>query len=261
MKIAEKFEELREKNESALIAYICAGDPDSQVTRSAVKTLVEGGADIVELGLPFSDPIADGPTIQEASDRAIRKGMNPDKYFELVKSLSVNVPLICMTYYNIIHKYGIRYFVDSCIEARISGIIVPDLPIEESTELKKCCENNNIDLIHLISPITNDERLKKILNNSSGFLYLISQTGVTGSDSNIDSGLESLIKKIKKYTDTPVAVGFGISNLSQVRNIISYGADGVIAGSVFVKTIASGKNMEHELLQIAKELKMGTRHD
>ena len=255
MNIPDKFSELRTRDESALIAYVCAGDPTPDATEGIVQALIRGGADIVELGLPFSDPVADGPTIQAASGRALSAGMNPDRYFELVKSLDVEVPLVCMTYYNLIFKRGIEKFVLDCIDAGISGIIVPDLPIEESSELAEYCTENKVNFISLIAPTTTEERINKILEHGSGFMYLVSRVGVTGARSDVAESTNKLLSRVK--TDIPKAVGFGISTGKQAKEVVEDGADAVIAGSVFVDIIASGNDVNARLEALAKELKDG----
>ncbi len=166
MKIEEKFRELQTKKEGALIAYICAGDPTPEKTKEYVEALARGGADIVELGLPFSDPVADGPTIQAGIERALAGGMTPDVYFETVGSLSANIPLVVMTYYNLIFRRGLERFVNDCVSSGISGIIVPDLPAEESGELAASCKKNGVDLIFLVAPTTTESRMKRILSRA-----------------------------------------------------------------------------------------------
>ena len=255
MNIPDKFSQLRTRGESALIAYVCAGDPTPNATESIVQSLIRGGADIVELGLPFSDPVADGPTIQAASERALSAGMNPDKYFELVASLNVDVPLVCMTYYNLIFKRGIEKFVLDCTNAGISGIIVPDLPVEESNELAEYCTENKVDFISLIAPTTTEERINIILEHGSGFMYLVSRVGVTGARSDVAESTNKLLSRVK--TDIPKAVGFGISTGKQAKEVVEDGADGVIVGSAFVDIIASGKDVNARLEALAKELKDG----
>lgn len=255
MNIPDKFSQLQASGENALIAYVCAGDPTPDATESIVQALIRGGADIVELGLPFSDPVADGPTIQAASERALSAGMNPDRYFELVKSLNVDVPLVCMTYYNLIFKRGIKKFVLDCIDAGISGIIVPDLPIEESSELAEYCTENKVDFISLIAPTTTEERINMILEHGSGFMYLVSRVGVTGARSDVAESTNKLLSRVK--TDIPKAVGFGISTGKQAKVVVEDGADGVIVGSAFVDIIASGNDVNARLEALAKELKDG----
>ncbi|MCZ7356670.1 MAG: tryptophan synthase subunit alpha [Candidatus Methanoperedens sp.] len=257
MKISEKFRELEARKEGALIAYICAGDPTPVATKEYVTALVRGGADIIELGLPFSDPVADGPTIQAGIERALNGGMNPDIYFRTVGSLKVHIPLVVMTYYNLIFKRGLEKFVKDCGASGISGIIVPDLPVEESGELAAFCRQCDIDLIFLVAPTTTESRMKRILAQGTGFLYLVARLGVTGARSDIASATKELIKRVK--TKTPKAVGFGISNGRQASELIRAGADGVIVGSAFVDIIASGKDASGRLEALARELKEGIR--
>jgi len=255
MRISEKFSELKKKKEGALIAYICAGDPTPDATKEYVTALVRGGADIIELGLPFSDPTADGPTIQAGIERALNGGMTPDIYFRTVASLKMHIPLVVMTYYNLIFKRGLEKFVKDCSASGISGIIVPDLPPEESAELAGFCKKNEVDLIFLVAPTTTDERLKRILTEGRGFIYLVARLGVTGARSDVAASTRELIERVK--TTTPKAVGFGISNGKQAAEIIRSGADGVIVGSAFVDIIASGKDVPARLEALAKELKEG----
>ncbi len=253
MKISEKFSELKKRKEGALIAYICAGDPTPDATKEYVTALVRGGADIIELGLPFSDPTADGPTIQAGIERALNGGMTPDIYFRTVASLKMHIPLVVMTYYNIIFKRGLPKFVKDCAASGISGIIVPDLPPEESGELAGLCKKNDVDLIFLVAPTTTDERLKRILAEGKGFIYLVARLGVTGVRADVATSTRDLIKRVK--TTTPKAVGFGISSGKQAAEIIRAGADGVIVGSAFVDIIASGKDVSARLEALARELK------
>lgn len=255
MKISEKFIELKKKKQGALIAYICAGDPTPDATKEYVTALVRGGADIIELGLPFSDPTADGPTIQAGIERALDGGMTPDIYFRTVASLKTHIPLVVMTYYNIIFKRGLETFVKDCAASGISGIIVPDLPPEESGELAGFCKKNDVDLIFLVAPTTTDERLKRILEEGKGFIYLVARLGVTGVRADVAASTSDLIKRVK--TTTPKAVGFGISSGKQAAEIIRAGADGVIVGSAFVDIIASGRDVPARLEVLARELKEG----
>ncbi len=257
MKISEKFSELKKKKEGALIAYICAGDPTPEATKEYVTALVRGGVDVIELGLPFSDPVADGPTIQAGIERALNGGMTPDIYFKTVGSLRVHIPLVVMTYYNLIFKRGLEKFVKDCVASGISGIIVPDLPAEEAGELAGFCNQYEIDLIFLVAPTTTESRMKRILAQGTGFIYLVARLGVTGARSDIANSTRELIKRVK--TSTPKAVGFGISNGRQAAEIIGAGADGVIVGSAFVDIIASGKDVPERLEALARELKDGIK--
>jgi len=257
MKIRDKFSELKTEKEGALIAYIVAGDPTPQATGEYVEALVRGGADIIELGLPFSDPVADGTTIQAGIGRALNAGMTPDIYFEIAGTLNVNIPLVVMTYYNLIFRRGLEKFVKDCASSGISGIIVPDLPAEESEELAFFCKKYDIDLIFLIAPTTTESRTKRMLAQGTGFIYLVSRLGVTGMRSDIASSTSELIKRVR--TATPKAVGFGISNGRQASEIIHAGADGVIVGSAFVDIIANGEDTEQRIEVLANELKEGIK--
>lgn len=257
MRIADKFTELENKKEKALIAYVCAGDPSAEATKEIVHALVKGGADIVELGLPFSDPVADGPTIQAASTRALEAGMNPDVYFEMAASIKENVPLVCMTYYNIIYKRGTEKFARDCAESGITGIIVPDLPAEESDELHEACKMNGVDLIFLITPVTTESRMKNNLEKTSGFVYIVSRLGVTGERVDVAESTKNILGRI--HTDVPTAVGFGISNKEQASEVIKAGADAVIVGSAFVSIIASGENVNERIEKLATGLKESCR--
>ncbi len=266
MKIKDKFTELKSRDEGALIAYICAGDPTPEATTEIVHALVSGGADIIELGLPFSDPIADGPTIQASIERALDAGMNPDIFFDLVRSLdadvAANVPLVVMTYYNLIFKRGLERFVTDCVDSGITGIIVPDLPVEESDDLAAQCKKHGVDLIFLIAPTTYPERMKRIAVNGSGFIYLVARTGVTGARDDVAESTLALIDEVRgtTHTTTPLAVGFGISTGDQASTIIKEGADGVIVGSAFVDIIANGSAVPERIEELARGLKAGCRH-
>jgi len=252
-KISEKFSELREKKEGALICYVMAGDPSSEKTGEIVKALVNGGADIIELGFPFSDPVADGPTIQVAGQRSLAAGMDTQRYFELIKTLDVGIPLVCMTYYNPVFRYGVEKFVEKAADAGISGLIVPDIPVEEAADLKNSCEKHGLDLIFLIAPTTTEGRVQKILERGSGFLYLVSRLGVTGAREDVSSSTRELLSRVE--TGLPKAVGFGISTGKQAAEVRDAGADAVIVGSAFVKIIEEGKDVNERLEALAKELK------
>ena len=257
MNIKDKFTELKTRNEGALIAYICAGDPTPDDTVAIVHALVRGGADVIELGLPFSDPIADGPTIQASIERALDAGMNPDIFFDLAHSLDVSVPLVVMTYYNIIFKRGLERFVRDCVKSGISGIIVPDLPVEESEGLATHCRTHGVDLIFLIAPTTYPERMERIADRGSGFIYLVARIGVTGARDDVAASTLSLIDLVRctTRTPTPLAVGFGISTPDQASAIIKAGADGVIVGSAFVNIIADRVNVPERIEELTRELK------
>ncbi len=254
-KISEKLGELRGRKEGALICYLMAGDPSAEATGEFVKALAAGGADIIELGFPFSDPVADGPTIQAAGQRALAAGMDIQRYFELVKTLDIRIPLVCMTYYNPVFRYGVEKFVKGAAEAGIGGLIVPDIPVEEAAELKNNCEKQGLDLIFLVAPTTTDERIRKILQKDSGFLYLVSRLGVTGAREDVSSSTKELLARVK--TEIPKAVGFGISTGEQAEEVRKAGSDAVIVGSAFVKIIEEGKDTNERLEALARELKSG----
>ena len=264
MKIQEKFSELKKRKEGALIGYVMAGDPSPEPTVDIANALITGGVDILELGLPFSDPIADGPTIQKSGGRALKAGMNPDTYFDIVKKIDSKIPLVCMTYYNLILQRGLDKFTKDCNNSGISGLIVPDLPIEESQPLLEECKNSDIDLIFLVASTTTEERMKKILDSATGFLYVVSLLGVTGARDSLSEGIKPTLDGIRKQNPKiPLAVGFGISKPEHVKEVLGSGADGVIVGSALVKIIEDNldnkEKILHDLEEFAKKLKDSTR--
>lgn len=254
-KISEKFDELREKKEGALIGYVMAGDPTFEASSEVVKALAKGGADIIELGFPFSDPVADGPTIQVAGQRALAEGMDIERYFAFARALEVDVPLVCMTYYNPVFRYGVEKFVENAAEAGISGLIIPDIPVEEAADLKTGCDAHGLDLIFLVAPTTTEARIRKILQRGSGFIYLVSRLGVTGARDDVAGSTKELLSRVN--TDIPKAVGFGISTGEQAVEVRKAGADGVIVGSAFVRIIEEGTDVNERLETLARELKSG----
>ena len=242
----------------ALIPYITAGDPSPEATAAYVEALVAGGADIVELGLPFSEPIADGPTIQNAITRALEGGMTPERFFDLVRGLDVAVPLVAMTYYNLVLSYGdgVESFVEAAAAAGLDGLIIPDLPVEESQPLRAACDAHGLDLIFIVAPTTRGERLDRIMAQGSGFVYVQARLGTTGARGDVSGQTHDALARLTGYS-IPKAVGFGVSTGEQAREIISAGADGVVAGSVFVEAIAGGDAVERRLESIAADLKRG----
>jgi len=234
MRISEAFEK-----GPLLIVYICAGDPTPQATPGLVKRLAKAGADIIELGLPHSDPIADGPTIQAAAQRAIAAGMNTDVYFDVAAEADVDIPKIFMGYYNMIYARGLDRFAADCIHCGISGMIVPDLPPEEAGPLKEACIRHGVDLIFLAAPNTPPKRLKMIQEETSGFIYLVARTGVTGARSDVLQDTRDLIARVPD--GVPKAVGFGISTPQQAAEVVAAGADAAIVGSACVDLIARGE--------------------
>jgi len=250
MRISEAFKEA-----PLLIVYICAGDPRPEATPDLVRRLAEAGADIIELGLPHSDPIADGPTIQAAAQRAIAAGMNTDVYFSVAKQADVPVPKVFMGYYNMIYARGLDRFAEDCARSGIGGLIVPDLPPEEAGPLQEACAAHGVDLIFLVAPNTPPERLKMIEQETSGFLYLVARTGVTGAQSDVLQSTRDLIARVPGTK--PRAVGFGISTPDQAAEVIAAGADAAIVGSVCVDLIARGK--VDELIDLVREMKKAVK--
>jgi len=244
MRISEKFKELEKRGEKALILYIMCGDPSAEATVRIAEKVIRSGCDILELGLPFSDPIADGPTIQAAGQRALAAGMNTDRYFDTCRRIS-GVPKVCMTYYNLIYNYGLERFAKACSSSGVTGIIVPDLPPEEAGPLEKACDAAGIDLIYIVSPETSQKRLDLVRRaGPGGFVYLQSVLGITGVREFMKLDLKKRISEIRKVIPLPVAVGFGVSTQAQVKDLASQGADGVIIGSALVKLAAEGGNVE-----------------
>jgi tryptophan synthase alpha chain len=263
-KIKNKFLDLKSKNQKALIAYVVAGYPSENDTLSAIRGLVKGGADIIELGLPFSDPLADGPVIQNASHIALQKGINLSKFLSLVKKIrkETDLPLVLMTYTNLLYKQGYDRFIALAKKAGIDGFILPDMAIEESSEYLKAIRKNKADSIFLISPNTTSKRIKKIISVSSGFLYLVSVFGTTGKQQKIQQYTIDAIKNTKKLVNgkIPIGVGFGVNNSQQVKFFIQKGADAVIVGSAFVRLIEKvpPKKIESEIAKFARSLKAAT---
>jgi tryptophan synthase alpha chain len=241
-----------------LITYICAGDPTPEATPDLVRRLASAGADVVELGLPHSDPIADGPTIQAAAQRAIAAGMNTDLYFDVIKEIDVEIPLVFMGYYNMVYARGLERFTRDCANSGISGLIVPDLPFEEAEPLQRACAVAGIDLVFLAAPNTPQDRLKVIAERTSGFLYLVARPGVTGARSDLLDATRDLILRVPP--GVPKAVGFGISTPAQAAEVIAAGADAAIVGSACVDLIAKGElDRLEELVREMKSAVVGAR--
>jgi len=230
------FKKLKNKR-AAFIPFVVAGDPDLKTTESLVLKMAECGADIIELGVPFSDPLADGPTIQAASQRALKNGVNLKEIFRVVEALKgISPPLVLMTYFNPVFQHGLKRFAEDCHRNGIDGIIIPDLPPEEAGPWIQEANSLDVDTIFLIAPTSSTERIKLASRRSKGFLYYVSITGVTGTRGKLPEELEGAIGQIRKYSQKPVAVGFGISTPEQVKEA-SRIADGVIVGSAIVKMI------------------------
>lgn len=225
------------ENGKAFIAFITCGDPDLETTARVVRAAAQAGADLIELGIPFSDPTAEGPVIQGANLRALTGGVTTDKIFDLVRDLrkDVTVPLVFMTYANVVFSYGAERFLSTCAETGIDGLILPDLPYEEKEEFLDVCRENEVDLISLIAP-TSKDRVRMIASEAEGFLYIVSSLGVTGTRSKIDTDIGSIVDVVRSSTDIPCAVGFGISTPEQAQKMAAL-SDGAIVGSAIIKIL------------------------
>ena len=262
-RIEEKFKELEKRNEKALISYIMLGFPNEKATMSTVRGLVKGGVDIIELGFPFSDPLADGPVIQNASTVSLEKGTNVSKFFNIVKKIrkETEIPLVLMTYTNILHRMGYEKFIRNAKKAGVDGFILPDMSIGESEDYLEAAKNN-ADTIFLISPNTKKTRIEKIAKASTGFLYLVAVFGTTGVKTGIKNYTLKAIKNVKKQTKgkIPIGIGFGVSTPEDVKKYIKAGADAVIVGSAYLKLIEKTKQekLESTIALFTKKLKNQT---
>lgn len=227
------------KNKKVFIPFVVANDPDFETTVTNILTLADSGADIIELGIPFSDPVADGPVIQAADLRAFKSGVTTERVFEIIETVRkhTNIPMVILTYLNIPFKYGFDNFLSRCASLNISGLVIPDLPLESRDDIVPTATKYDIDIIPLITP-TSGHRIKKIAEVASGFIYVVSSLGITGQRDNFYDGLENLVSEIRKYTDTPTAIGFGIHTPEQAAEMAKF-ADGIIIGSAFVDIIGS----------------------
>lgn len=223
------------QNKKAFIPFITCGDPDLETTLEIVKAAAENGADLIELGIPFSDPTAEGPVIQGANLRALKGGVTTDKIFDLVAEIrkTVTIPMVFMTYANVVYSYGAEEFISKAAALGIDGLILPDIPYEEKDEFKPLCEKYGLDLISMIAP-TSENRIAMIAKEAKGFIYLVSSLGVTGTRSEITTDLASIVKLIRENTSVPVGIGFGISTPEQAEKMASV-ADGAIVGSAIIK--------------------------
>ncbi|BEV35683.1 tryptophan synthase subunit alpha [Synechococcus sp. M16CYN] len=239
--IALRFEQLKKSGHMALIPFLMAGDPDLSVTAEVLAGLEAAGADMVELGVPYSDPLADGPVIQAAAARALASKTTLTTVLEMVSSLRgrLSIPIILFTYSNPLLNMGMERFCDQAAKAGASGLVVPDLPLEEAKQLSLVAAQTRIDLILLVAPTTPLRRMSCIAQNSRGFTYLVSVTGVTGERSRVENRVKGLVQALKQTSSLPVAVGFGISGVEQMRQVRNWGADGAIIGSALVKRMAS----------------------
>jgi tryptophan synthase alpha chain len=269
-------------DEPAFVPYLAAGDPDFESSLAYVEALARGGADVIELGLPFSEPIAEGPTIQQAVVRSLAGGMTPERFFEFVEALDVDVPLVCMTYYNLVYQYGerearsaseasggtassapVRPFVERAAEVGIDGFVVPDLPAEEADLLREACDEFGLDLVFIVAPTTTGERLERVMAQVSGYVYVQARLGVTGARADVSDRTAESLARLASY-DLPKAVGFGISSGEQAAEVVAAGADGVIAGSALVDVVAEGhdegrpvEETAGRLENLAREIKEG----
>ena len=254
-RIEKCFEQLKKENKKALITFITSGDPDIETTEKAALEMFDNGADIIELGVPFSDPVAEGVTIQKASLRALQGGVNLDKIFECVKNIrkKCDKPLLLMMYINTIFVYGTERFFAACNENGVDGVIVPDMPYEERDEILETAEKFDVINVNLVAPTSHD-RIKEIASNSKGFLYCVSSTGVTGVRSSFTTDFDKFFGTIKQYASCPCAVGFGISGSEQAKKMSSY-CDGVIVGSAIVRLFEEkGKDAVKDAGEFVKSL-------
>ncbi len=260
--ISRVFAKIKKDKRIALMPFLMAGDPDLETTAKILLKLQENGADMIELGIPYSDPLADGPIIQLSAARALSSGTTLDSVFEMLAKLKgkLSIPIILFTYSNPLINRGLEEFCFEASQVGVSGLVVPDLPLEEAEKLSHIAAEKDIDLILLVAPTTPKNRMKKIAETSKGFTYLVSVTGVTGERKVLEDNVEILVKQLKESSSSPVAVGFGISDSKHVQKVRNWGADGAIVGSALVKRIANAsKGMEpNEAGDFCKELHLST---
>ncbi len=237
-RIEERFRDKKKQGKKAFISFITAGDPDFAISKALVLELEKRGADIIELGVPFSDPLAEGPVIQKSSQRALKKGTSPQKILSLVRKLrqETEIPIVLMGYYNPIFKFGEREFIERASRAGVDGLIIVDLPPEEAHFLLKEVKKNNLVLILLLTPVSSEDRIKLVCQESQGFIYCVAYTGITGDERREDKTLRDLVTKVHSLTSTPVGIGFGISSPLAAKKAASL-AEAVIVGSAIVKKI------------------------
>ncbi len=264
MRIEKKFEDLRERGEGAYMPHIYYGDPSEEFSRDLVIALAENGADLLEFGIPFSDPTADGPTFQESCERALENGITPQKCIDGIESLrneGLEIPIVVTTYFNIPYVYGMEEFFGELARAGVQGVIIPNIPLEESGLVLDIADANNIDVIFQVTPNTSESRLRKIASASSGFLYVINFEGVTGVRKSLSDSVSGTIEESRKHADVPLMAGFGISERSHAETLVSGGVDGVITGSaladIYTKNLDDPWKSMSEIEKFAKELKSG----
>ncbi|MGD9819261.1 MAG: tryptophan synthase subunit alpha [Desulfomonilaceae bacterium] len=252
-RITTAFETAKQNKRCAFIPFITGGFPDSECFESLLKALDTSGADIIEVGIPFSDPLADGPVIQHSSKLALDMQITPQKILGILNKIknTIKAPIVIMSYWNPIMQFGLKEFAIALNEAGVSGVIIPDLSPEESATWRECAESHSVDTIFMVAPTTSHDRIKKIASYSSGFVYLVSMTGVTGANLNMDKKLETQIQSVKSLTNLPVAVGFGISTPSQAGHLSSF-ADGIIVGSALVKKTIEAASAEEAIESVTR---------
>ncbi|MFX1451642.1 MAG: tryptophan synthase subunit alpha [Promethearchaeota archaeon] len=265
--IDKVFRDLNKKEEGVFIPFITLGDPSQDFSLKLIKVLSENGADIIELGIPFSDPIADGPTIQASSQRALNNGMNTDIAFELVSKIRefTNIPIIFLTYYNLVLQRGLSKFFSDAKKSGVEGIVIPDLPIEEAAPALDFAKKNDVHIIFMVTPTTNEARFHKILEVAGGFIYFMAVLGTTGARKNLENITRESLLRILPITNLPIAVGFGISKAEHIRELVKIGAHGMIVGSAIVKLLENNlNNLDNALEKIGnyiKELKNATKKE
>ena len=261
-RIRNVFKKVRKEGRIALMPFLMAGDPDLKTSAEILLKLQEKGADIIELGIPYSDPLADGPIIQLAACRSLSSGTSPSLVFKMLEELKdkLSIPIILFTYSNPLLNRGMERFCDDAAEMGVSGLVVPDLPLEEAEKFSTIAESRGLDLVLLVAPTTPKNRMKRISECTRGFTYLVSVTGVTGERTVLENRVQTLIEELKESSSSPVAVGFGISSPQHIQQVKSWGADGAIVGSALVNKIAkseTGKEIEEAGL-FCSELRQAT---
>jgi tryptophan synthase alpha chain len=262
-RITQCFEKL---NTPAFIGFAVTGDPDKETCIRAARALIEGGSDILELGIPFSDPVADGPRIQKADERSLAAGTTTDGVLAIVREIrkNTNVPIVFLTYYNTVYHRGIDRFYREAHEAGVDGILIADMPLEESDEACQAASRYNIDPIFLITQTTSEDRIGKIAERARGYLYLVAVLGVTGVRDEVSAGAIELLQRVRKHTSLPLALGFGISTPGHAKTCASAGADGIIVGSAIVSIIEGNmgnpESMERELKEYVAAMKKATAY-
>jgi tryptophan synthase alpha chain len=256
-KIKEVFDNLKAENKKGFIPFITAGDPDLPTTKKLLIELAHAGATVIELGVPFSDPMADGPVIQRASERALKNDFGISKILDVIRETQkeVEIPIVLFSYFNPLLRYGLERLSKEAKDAGVDGVLITDMTPEESEDVSKILRENNLDLIFLVAPTSTDERLKMIAERASGFIYAVSRTGVTGARDEMTSDAEILVNRVRQFSDLPVAVGFGISTAEQVADVQRY-ADAAVVGSAIVKEIEKSGGAEDTVKRIGEFARM-----